>query len=497
MRASRRPSGAGKDRPWNRAFESLSQRVDNPDLLWLALLLAFSGVAGVAAGIKPVLGVGFAVGIALIALVMWSLIVGVVLFTLMSFLEVTSSASSTLSVMKIAGVLLFCSWLVGTIRLQRREGISLRRVHRRIAVPALAFLGWAALSFAWSQSPSASGAATWRYVQDFLLLPIVISAVRRREHIVWLVAAFVVGGLAAAIYGFISPQSVGSRDFGRLSATNLDANGVALALAVAVAFAAALLRVLRGRRLLHRCLAVAMAFALVGILDTQSRSGLIALLTLLLTMALVGGRWRRRATLLLILLATATVGYLAAAPANSDQHLTSADTAGRSTLWLVGWRMFESHPLTGVGVGNFSVSSVHYVSEPGTITRADLIVDTPLPTHNVYLQLLAELGIPGLVAFLAIVLVAATSALRAAVRFRDTSQTGLELIARCYVGALAAFMASNFFQSDQFAKQLWLLIALGPALLAVAMRDSNESVALRYGQRKAPRPTRPMRPLFP
>jgi O-antigen ligase len=171
---------------------------------------------------------------------------------------------------------------------------------------------------------------------------------------------------------------------------------------------------------------------------------------------------------------TAALAYLAATPANSDQHLTSSDTAGRTDLWLLGWRIFETHPFIGVGSGNYEVTSVGYLNEPGLITRADLIVDTPLPTHNVYLQLLAELGIPGLLAFLAVAFAAASSGLRAATRFRDSGRTDLELAARCYVGALAAWMASNFFEPNQFAKQLWLLIALGPALLALAARESND-----------------------
>jgi putative inorganic carbon (hco3(-)) transporter len=174
----------------------------------------------------------------------------------------------------------------------------------------------------------------------------------------------------------------------------------------------------------------------------------------------------------LILAATAGGIYLAAAPPTSTSHITSSDTAGRTDLWTVAVRMFESHPLVGAGSGNFPVTSVDYVSRPGVITRADLIVDNPLPTHNVYLQLLAELGIPGLLAFASLLVVAAGSALRAAARFAQTGQTELELLARYYICALAGFAASDFFLPNQFLKQFWILIALGPALLAIARRGS-------------------------
>jgi hypothetical protein len=46
------------------------------------------------------------------------------------------------------------------------------------------------------------------------------------------------------------------------------------------------------------------------------------------------------------------------------------------------------------------------------------------------------------------------------------------------VVALVAFLTSNFFLSSQFDKQLWLLIALGPVLLAISRQpDPARDVA--------------------
>jgi len=46
----------------------------------------------------------------------------------------------------------------------------------------------------------------------------------------------------------------------------------------------------------------------------------------------------------------------------------------------------------------------------------------------------------------------------------------MELLSRAVVVALVALLAMDFFLSDQFSKQLWLLLALCPALLAIASR---------------------------
>jgi O-antigen ligase len=446
---------------------TLSLRHDTRYFYVLTLVALCVGL-GVVAGIKPTLGLEVAVGLALAGVIFWNVVAGLVLFTLMTFLEVASINNSALSGMKVVGLLLFVSWFTRMAVERRQEIVPLLRCHSRILAFAVAFLAWCVVSIAWAESPGAVGASTWRYANNLILVLVVLGTVTRREHVLWIVGALIVGGLLAAAYGLATPQAATSRDFGRLAGTGLDANGLSAALVVAIAFGAAFLRMMRGRPLVRFLLAAAMVFALISVLDTQSRSGLIALVTLLITMVLIGGRWRRHASVLLVLFAVAALGYVVSGAASSDRHLTSPDTAGRSTLWLVGWRMFEAHPLTGVGAGNFQVSNINYVSQPGAITRADLIDNSAFPVHNIYLQFLAELGLPGLIAFLGIALVAAAAALRAAGIFRNLGDSELELVARCYVGAVAAFLAASFFEPNEFSKQLWLLLALGPGLWVVA-----------------------------
>jgi hypothetical protein len=42
-----------------------------------------------------------------------------------------------------------------------------------------------------------------------------------------------------------------------------------------------------------------------------------------------------------------------------------------------------------------------------------------------------------------------------------------------FVG-LVGILSADYFASEQFSKQLWLLLGLGPALLALAMRGGRE-----------------------
>ena len=136
--------------------------------------------------------------------------------------------------------------------------------------------------------------------------------------------------------------------------------------------------------------------------------------------------------------------------------------------------MVEAQPVTGVGAGNFPNASIHYLLvEPGAIQQDEFVVDDPKVAHNIYLGFLAELGIVGLGLFLAIAGGSLRTAALAAREFARSGDHELELVTRAVIVAILALLAADFFVSDQYSKQLWLLLALGPALLAVAGRTEE------------------------
>jgi hypothetical protein len=54
----------------------------------------------------------------------------------------------------------------------------------------------------------------------------------------------------------------------------------------------------------------------------------------------------------------------------------------------------------------------------------------------------------------------------------------MEVLSRGLVAAMMGLLAADFFISDQFSKALWLLLALGPAMLLIAKRaDSGDEGA--------------------
>ena len=136
--------------------------------------------------------------------------------------------------------------------------------------------------------------------------------------------------------------------------------------------------------------------------------------------------------------------------------------------------MVEDHPVRGIGNGNFANTSVHYLLQPGAIVRDDFIIDTPKVAHNSYLEVLAELGVIGLVLFLTVLGFALACIVKAAWLFERVGDRQMELLSRALFVALVGLLASDFFGSRQFEKQLWLLLALGPAFLALARAQLEE-----------------------
>jgi putative inorganic carbon (HCO3(-)) transporter len=138
-----------------------------------------------------------------------------------------------------------------------------------------------------------------------------------------------------------------------------------------------------------------LAIVLVLVL-TQSRGGLLALGATLIVLTLM--RWRRG---WLLLVAVAIAAVLAFRYLGADAvitRLTTDDTfggvEGRLMVWSRALTMIQDFPFTGVGMGTFRpVAETLYAlfDSSETLTHA----------HNLFLQVAVDLGFPGLIAWLA------------------------------------------------------------------------------------------------
>jgi putative inorganic carbon (hco3(-)) transporter len=458
----------------------LASRVVDSNLRWFGFLAIGCAAIGALAGVNPGYGLAAALGVAFTLATLANVTVGLLLFTVLSFFETINSASSggAASLMKFVGLLLFASWYAQAT--SNPDLASERTDSNRIfLVLGVALVVWSALSATWSESSGTALSDTSRYALNLLLFPVVLGAVRRREQLVYVLAAFVLGAVLSAMYGIVVPVAATSADAGRLAGSVGDPNDQASVLVAAIPLAFGLAGIARRSPGLRLLALLGVVLSLVGVFNTLSRGGLVSLGCVMVAGVIFGGRWRRWAVLLLVVGSLGTLAYFTLiAPASSTARITSSDTSGRSDLWRIAERMFEAHPITGIGSGNFQNTEIHYIGTPGAIHSAGLIVVSPHVAHNIYLQLAAELGIVGLLLFMGIVLASFVAAERAASMAKALGDQDLELLARSLLLSLVGFMASDVFLSGEFAKQLYLVFALCPAALAIARTQSSPDAEL-------------------
>jgi O-antigen ligase len=442
----------------------------HPGRWWLpASFGAAAAGVGLLAGIDPRLAIGAAFGLAFVLLVLADLYVGLLLFTVLSFAaQAPSFAGPAVSVVKITGLLLAISW-VATLVARREATSDFMSAHPGLTYLVVLFLSWAALSQLWAEAPGEALSAFSQLALNAVLFLIIFTAVRTPTQAIGFVAAFVAGACLDALYGLLyaAPNAYGST---RLGSSISNPNELASILVAALTLSLGLTAVLKRLPLARLAAAGAAALCAAAIFLTGSRGGLVGLAVALAAFLVVGARWRGRFLVVALVVVVAGVGYYnyVASP-DVRAHVSGVGNGtGRLDLWQVGWRMVEQNPIQGVGAGNFPVSSVHYLLQPGAIAEGSYFIGTPKVAHNSYLEVWVELGLVGLTLFVFILGFCLYSALRAIGAFARQGDVRMEMIARALFVAIAGVMATDFFGSRESAKELWLLLGLAPALLAIA-----------------------------
>ena len=212
----------------------------------------------------------------------------------------------------------------------------------------------------------------------------------------------------------------------------------------------------------RRRLAAVAVLAAAANLFTLSRSGWLALFAGLI---LFGYAWlgRKRGTVALVVLVVLFGGGLAVLAETRHVELTWGKlqhpwginrlTGGRYYLAQAAGQMFEDHPLGGVGLGAFHLAYPEYRDRHAGKRLTE--------SHTTPFTVAAEQGVPGLLAYLALLGLYVATALRAGPRAADRP---LRLVrAGLLAVALAFFVHSllyNAYFEDPF---VWAVFALSMA----------------------------------
>jgi O-antigen ligase len=439
-------------------------------------IIAAAAILGVIAAVQPLIALAAAVGLILAYVVFNDLATGFAMLAFLSFLE-TLPSSSALSPAKGVGLLLAVAWLA-RFSSAGRETRDFFADHSLLTWVLIAFFGWACVSLLWASDVGTAATSLTRYAPNILLIPIGYTAVRSRRDLRIVLGAIVLGAIVSASFGILQPPDPTLvEESSRASGTVGDPNELAAFLLVGLALSAGL-ALGRGNSTSMRAMAtLAVPLCAAGIFLSLSRGGLVALGAALLAGTIFAGRWRIPITVTLVAVVAGGVLYftqLAPLPARERVTTTNGGT-GRSDIWKLGLRMVRAHPMTGVGVGNFPVVSPDYALQPGTLQRADLVFSSaPKITHNTYLEVMSEMGIPGFLLFVAAVGSCLFCALKAARIWSARGDPTMEALARSVFLGLFGMLVADFFISEMFSKLLWVMLAIGPVLLALARSERDE-----------------------
>ncbi len=215
----------------------------------------------------------------------------------------------------------------------------------------------------------------------------------------------------------------------------------------------------------------------LGITLSFTRAAWVSLVVVLPITAILWARWRgawRRLFLPAILAGVVTVVVFAAGATRSvSRHAESivevenVSNLERVNRWMAAWEMVKDRPWSGIGYGAYSLAYPEY--------RRKLIVTEVsyehMGPHSEPIRLLAETGVPGLLAALWFLCVAAGTGLRT---FRSSNDPDVRLLALAIVAGLGTYAVHGLFNSylgyDKVTVPFW--IGLG-TIAALGAKDAS------------------------
>lgn len=352
----------------------------------------------------------------------------------------------------------------------RNEERRWRRLFEQPTGHVIALLAWMALSVPGALVTSNSFDLLFdNFIKTVLMYLVIVGCVRGARDVERLAIAYLA---AAAVYAtvVIFRFELGTGEAWRLGRLYYyDANDFATFAVSAMPFAAYLLHT-PGRTHARVPAALALGLLALGFVYTGSRGGFIALVVMggymLVRYRGIPLRWRLTATALvaLVVLATASDKYWQQMTTIvSDADYNRTEETGRIQIWRRGIGYMLENPLFGVGAANFQTAE-------GTLSqqahRQQLGIGVRWnAAHNTFVQIGAELGIPGLALLLAII-AGAFRALRRATRIVPVGEAAPDIphLAQSIAAALIGFLVGAFFLSLAYSEMLYTLVALAVGL---------------------------------
>ena len=312
------------------------------------------------------------------------------------------------------------------------------------------------------------------HVTCFLIVLVVVSSIKKYKHLHWMIAIVGVGLLLAALYGcyqgYIGVDVVASQQDlsvnagmpGRVYSFFDNPNNFAEILAMLIPLMLALLlnaRTLSGKFL---CLVV-LGVSVAAIGFTYSRSSWIGLAGAVV-LFFAFKNWRLVPVLLV--LGIVSIPFLPESIYNrvlTIGNLQDSSTRYRFAIWEATGRLLGDYGLRGVGLGNDVMGGVF--EQYPTLYDGNY----PIHTHNNYLQMWAEVGFFGLLAYLGVILGHLKAGVKAYIAGTDRrvkNMLAASVSAMCGILVISLAEYTWFYPRNMFI--FWFLFAVIAACVKIA-----------------------------
>jgi O-antigen ligase len=304
--------------------------------------------------------------------------------------EAIPFAASLRPMVLLAGIVIALAWSLP----QSRAYALFRPVEARAMVALFVLIG---LSIPTSYWPGASFGALTTFPKNFTCFLMVVYCIRSRRELRLALWSFLV-----AVGGLALVALVAGRSGGNLVTQSYDSNDLAFVMACGIPLAVILIFSERGP--LRWILPLVAFLGTLTVILTKSRGGFIALAVVsLVTLVKVPSRipflrtgLTLSAILIFSLVAPPTYWQRISTIWGGEDLKTAADgylrggfETARWQIWKNGLILIASHPILGVGAGAFTVAE-------GSLHKGGKW-NAP---HSSFIQIAAELGLPGLGVFL-------------------------------------------------------------------------------------------------
>ena len=459
-------------------LQTLTRRVDAAGpltaepVLWLVVASVAGLAVGAAVSVSPLAAVVLAAGIALLVWVMRR--PELILMVLFGSVFVQVITVSGVTIGRLCGPIALIVVAVSMLR-----GTATLRLAPPLVWSALYAL-WAVASGMWTvdlggtMTQLGSLAIALSYLLAFATL---LTNWREMDRVLYVVAVL---ALCVGLFGIAAQGRAG---------TNVgDANFFAMIELVALPLVLSLAA--RTEAQWARFGLYGVVLVIVGaVFSSLSRGGLIALGAIVLGVTVLPWRTffrspRQKLIVLLVLVIAVFGAYKMTSQALSarvEAVFTSQGQtgSGRLNAWRAAYTSIQRRPFDGLGYGAFQSSANELMLSTSGVDLSNFrLRPNGLFAHSAYIGTAAELGIPGLVLFLGLLISTGTTLRRIAGQADESGAVSTRRLANALLVSLVGWSVAAIFLSAETSRSIWILIGITlslPKLLEAEIAQPAEA----------------------